>query len=635
MLPMSSSRLKNSLFAAAVISAVTALSAAALIITYSSIGNNINHYLSLKLGSLHHDIESRLDSHSSLVKSLALLGHMNAGNISPIEHVIILKNFCSYSPENRGFGIWYEPYMYKGVKYYGSFVNMDNGIPVFSAEYSSASYDHLSREWYIACKKSASTGSVTWSAPISENTDGTTVLSAASPFFDSSNRLLGIAAGDLDISGIIKEVESFRDENTGLRAILLNEAGIIKTSSGKMMPDGTATNCSVTADFKIIGKAVSESDNGIACFDLSGGPAIMHFRRINSTGWTLCFMADAAPFYTTFRRMLMLMISLILIVIIATVVCHRAVSVRAKTPLNQINDFALKISNGDLSGRIPGENNDQMGMLVKTFNRSADSLEKRISEIKDAAEKIDRTIERISALKKAAPSDSDNPESVIARIDTAIGEYIASVELNAANMRRARELTDEGVNKSSAGSSEASGVIESINEINESSSRIGDITALINEIAFQTNLLALNAAIEAARAGNQGRGFAVVASEVRNLAQRSAGAAKEIGKLINESAARVERGTRLVLKSGEYMKEISSAAGTTAALFAEMARSGDEQLAGLEKIRIAVAELDSVIKRRTDFYAGNGSEMNELAEQVKEMIELFNSFNFSKGPGRD
>ena len=169
--------------------------------------------------------------------------------------------------------------------------------------------------------------------------------------------------------------------------------------------------------------------------------------------------------------------------------------------------------------------------------------------------------------------------------------------------------------------------VKSIGEINASSVRIADIISMINEIAFQTNLLALNAAVEAARAGDQGRGFAVVAGEVRNLAQRSGEAAKEIGVLIKDSVDKIGNGTELVNKSGEALREIIEAMKQVNDIVSEMAAATDEQRRGIEQINIAVTEMDNMTQQNAALVEETASASEEMSGQAQELLGMVQRFN--------
>jgi len=171
--------------------------------------------------------------------------------------------------------------------------------------------------------------------------------------------------------------------------------------------------------------------------------------------------------------------------------------------------------------------------------------------------------------------------------------------------------------------------VEAINRINESGKKIGEIISMINDISFQTNLLALNAAVEAARAGESGRGFAVVAGEVRNLAQRSGNAAKEISELINESVNRVEKGTELVNKSGDSLRDIIQSVQQVSQLVSEIAAASEEQRQGVDQINVAVADMDTMTQQNAALVEETASASEEMANQAQELVGMMERFVIS------
>ncbi|PKL16090.1 MAG: hypothetical protein CVV49_18025, partial [Spirochaetae bacterium HGW-Spirochaetae-5] len=187
--------------------------------------------------------------------------------------------------------------------------------------------------------------------------------------------------------------------------------------------------------------------------------------------------------------------------------------------------------------------------------------------------------------------------SSLEEIAATVEETNASTRQNASNASEANKLSEASSSLAVEGGHIVEKAVLSIGEINNSSKKISEIITMINDISFQTNLLALNAAVEAARAGDQGRGFAVVAGEVRNLAQRSAGAAKEIGTLIKDSISKIDEGTELVNKSGDALKDIIMSAKQVKDIISEIAASSDEQSRGIEQITISVTEMDNMTQQ--------------------------------------
>jgi methyl-accepting chemotaxis protein len=205
-------------------------------------------------------------------------------------------------------------------------------------------------------------------------------------------------------------------------------------------------------------------------------------------------------------------------------------------------------------------------------------------------------------------------------------EFRGTVRQNANNAREANQLSSNARQQAERGGAVVHAAIAAMAEINASAKRIADIIGVIDEIAFQTNLLALNAAVEAARAGEQGRGFAVVASEVRNLAQRSAGAAKEIKDLIQDSVRKVEDGSKLVDQSGAALGEIVSSVKQVSDMIAEIAAASQEQSSGIEQVNRAISQMDQATQQNAALVeeaAAASESMEEQANHLTEIMEFF------------
>jgi methyl-accepting chemotaxis protein len=332
--------------------------------------------------------------------------------------------------------------------------------------------------------------------------------------------------------------------------------------------------------------------------------------------------------------MIMVILSIIAIALTGGVVYFVIVSRLA--PLDGCREIIKEMAEGNLSVRYNGKyNNDEIGEIVQSLNTAMDQFEKTISGIITASQNVAQAVEQIASGNQNLSQRTSEQASSLEEIASTIEEAAATVNQNAENATRASELTNAGADKSTESNKIANEAVKSIMEMNQSSKKVADIIAVINEIAFQTNLLALNAAVEAARAGEQGRGFAVVAGEVRNLAQRSGNAAKEIEELIKDTVNKVEKSTDLVNKTGIVLKEIEGAAKNTAQIINEIATASIEQKQGIDQINNAIAEMDNMTQQNASLVEETASASEEMSNQAQDLLEMVKQFNISDMLKRD
>lgn len=348
----------------------------------------------------------------------------------------------------------------------------------------------------------------------------------------------------------------------------------------------------------------------------------------NTNGQQVMAQQSASADRTTYLSLLYLILAIVAGVVI-TMILARAIT----GPVRKGLDFAQKLASGDFTERVDIDQKDELGMLAQALNTSADNLEQMIADIILSGQNLSQAVEQISAGNQNLSQRTSEQASSLEEVAATIEEVTSSVNQNAENSIDAKKMTEEGAEKSAEGGRVAGEAVESINEINHASNKIGEIITVINEIAFQTNLLALNAAVEAARAGEMGRGFAVVAGEVRNLAQRSGNAAKEINTLINDSQEKVSKGTDLVKRSGETLNEIVKSAKASAQLIAEIAAASDEQKRGFDQINTAVSELDNMTQQNAALVEETASASEEMASQAQAMLEMMRQFKINRQDG--
>jgi methyl-accepting chemotaxis protein len=258
-------------------------------------------------------------------------------------------------------------------------------------------------------------------------------------------------------------------------------------------------------------------------------------------------------------------------------------------------------------------------------------LREVVGRIKEATEAINTAAQEIAAGNQDLSSRTEEQASSLEETASSMEELNATVRQNAESARQANELAGTSNEIATRGGQMVKQVVETMSGIQASSKKIADIVGVIDSIAFQTNILALNAAVEAARAGEQGRGFAVVATEVRNLAQRSATAAKEIKALIAESVDKVESGAQLVHEAGNTMDEVVSSFQQVAKLVVDISAASREQSSGIEQVTQAVSQMDEVTQQNAALVEEAAAAAESLEEQAQGLVQAVGMFKLNEG----
>ncbi|MBF7995008.1 methyl-accepting chemotaxis protein [Rahnella laticis] len=295
-------------------------------------------------------------------------------------------------------------------------------------------------------------------------------------------------------------------------------------------------------------------------------------------------------------------------------------------PLLNAVKVAENVAAGDLTTQIQVNSHDETGQLMQGLKNMNENLLKIVTEVRAGTNAINSASSEIAAGNLDLSSRTEQQASSLEETASAMEQMTATVKQNADNARQANQLAAQASRVAVQGGEVVGEVVNTMEGINASSRKIVDIIAVIDGIAFQTNILALNAAVEAARAGEQGRGFAVVASEVRNLAQRSASAAKEIKSLIDDSVLKVDNGTQLVAKAGATMAEVVSSVKNVTDIVGEIAIASNEQSTGIEEINKAINQMDEVTQQNAALVQEASSaaySLNEQAERLSQAISIF------------
>ncbi len=296
-------------------------------------------------------------------------------------------------------------------------------------------------------------------------------------------------------------------------------------------------------------------------------------------------------------------------------------------PMKEAQRVITALSVGDLTEKMEGEFSGEFAQLRDSINETNDVLSKTVDQIISGAENILTSSDEISRGNSDLSQRTEEQASSLEETASSMEEMTSTVKQNADNAKEANQLAVAAREQAEKGGEVVQKAVDAMGEINTSSKKIADIIGVIDEIAFQTNLLALNAAVEAARAGEQGKGFAVVAAEVRNLAQRSAGAAKEIKGLINESVERVDEGSRLVDDSGKTLEEIVNGVKKVSDIIAEISAAAQEQTAGIEEVNRAISQMDEMTQQNAALVEQATAASESMYEEAQEMNDLMDFFD--------
>ncbi|MFZ6678114.1 methyl-accepting chemotaxis protein [Undibacterium sp. Tian12W] len=295
-------------------------------------------------------------------------------------------------------------------------------------------------------------------------------------------------------------------------------------------------------------------------------------------------------------------------------------------PLQEALSLAETVAEGDLRSQVSVSGHDEVTSLFQALKNMNDNLASTVGQVRMGTETITVASQEIASGNADLSSRTESQASSLEETASSMEELTSTVRQNADNARQANQLVVSASSVAVKGGEVVGQVVNTMGSIKESSRKIVDIIGVIDGIAFQTNILALNAAVEAARAGEQGRGFAVVAAEVRNLAQRSASAAKEIKSLISDSVDKVDQGSKLVDEAGKTMDEIVTSVQHVADIMSEITAASQEQSSGIEQVNLAITQMDEMTQQNAALVeqaAAAAESMEEQAVALAQAVSVF------------
>ena len=512
--------------------------------------------------------------------------------------------------------------VFKQLAQAGGFTNVYVGYASKTAKFSEpagvpADYDPTIRPWY---QQVVSTDGPVVTAPYVDAGTGKLVVTFAVPVKENG-ALKAVVAGDVAMDSVVANVRGIHPTPSS-SGLLLNSDGSVIAAN-----DPALTLKPFAETIKGIDFAALKSGN-LVDGTLNDVEKTFVATAVPGTNWLLVVALDSGDATSGMRSLLKASaISLVILALLSAAIVHLLIA-RLLKRLSDIRDAMHNIANGtnDLSQRLPDSGEDEVAQIAQAFNAFSDKLSVVMVQLRDASESVKNAAQEIAAGNQDLSGRTEQAASSLRETASAVEQITASVTQSNESAAEANDQASKASAAAARGGEVVSQAISTMQSIEVASAKIGDITSVIDGIAFQTNILALNASVEAARTGEQGRGFAVVAGEVRNLASRSAQAAKEIKSLIDSTTDSVAIGSRYVHLAGESMDEIRSSIGSVSGIMREISIATSEQMKGIHEINHAVTHLDRMVQQNAELVVQSAAAAGALQSQAGDLAETAGHF---------
>ncbi|HGL6718718.1 methyl-accepting chemotaxis protein [Burkholderia contaminans] len=386
---------------------------------------------------------------------------------------------------------------------------------------------------------------------------------------------------------------------------------------------------------RIVGLAqAAKKDEAIADIDDNCRPLLAQLVRATDAYATYTHereLAIAQQFADRYAMERNLLAGICLIAVVVAACGGLWLTRKITAPIGSAVDVARTVANGDLGSRITVSGNDETRDLLEALRTMNERLIGIVGRVRDSSNSIAHAVSEIASGNLDLSQRTEEQAASLQETAATMEEFTSTVRLNAENAQQASSLAANASDVAQRGSAVVGRVVDTMTEIGHSSSKIADITGIIEGIAFQTNILALNAAVEAARAGEQGRGFAVVASEVRSLAQRSSTAAKEIKELISASVQTIRDGSELAGEAGKTMSDVTQAVARVTDIMGEIAAASAEQSRGIDQVNLTITQMDETTQQNAALVEQAAAASKSLEAQGRELSETVAAFRMPSG----
>ena len=481
-------------------------------------------------------------------------------------------------------------------------------------------------DWYDIPKRS---GKVFFTEPYAYPVNGKDVLMASlvAPIM-IEGKFQGTASADFmltKLGEILKDMKSIE----GGRLSLVSNGGLYASNPAEALVGKPAEDIPKEGlDSIRTGKAYEYEDKQGMAHLIQ--PLVLH---PDIAPWAVKMSFPRAVATASARELLTYTLLVSLLCAVATGFILVAVVFRLTQPLRELGTAmsGLASGNADLSARLEVRGNDELAVIGTGFNSFIGKIHSVLARVRESSDSVAVASKEIREGNSDLSARTEQQASALEETAATMEELTSTVKQNADNARQANQMAVHASEVASRGGTVVAQVVDTMASINESSRKVVDIISVIDGIAFQTNILALNAAVEAARAGEQGRGFAVVASEVRNLAQRSAAAAKEIKELIGNSVNQVEAGSALVAQAGSTMEEVVTSVRRVTDIVSEITAASGEQSHGIGQVNQAIGQMDGVTQQNAALVEQAAAAAESLQDQAATLVALVGEFRLAQG----
>ncbi len=488
-----------------------------------------------------------------------------------------------------------------------------------------------SREYF----QKALSGKNSISDPMISKSDNSMAVFVAVPVKNAAGSVIGVLVSNLDGNGLSSMITDLTFAKTG-RAFIINGSGTFIAHYNKESVLAQENNIELAKNDKNLAELaalltkMTKGEKGMGQYYYKGAAKFLSYDQVGAgTSWSIALAAPRSEVFESVYNLAKLMASVSAVLIILSILGAIFIAGTISRPIRRSVSYADKLAEGDLTFEVDDKDlrgSDELGVLARSFKKISDNMNEVLFSISTAAEQVSGGAKQIADSSMSLSQGATEQASSLEQLSASIEEISVQTNRNAEDAKNADKIAGEACGNANKGSKRMEDLLGAMSDINASSNSISRIIRVIDDIAFQTNILALNAAVEAARAGQYGKGFAVVAEEVRNLAARSANAAKETTALIEGSIANVENGAKIAQETAEALKSIVAGIEEVALLVKDIATASNEQATGISQVTLGISQVSTVVQANSavsEESAASSEEMSAQARLLNEQIQMF------------